>query len=84
MGRLLGPSWRPSIKGGGVLDLPPLRGHQNRLLGPSWGALGRSWGCLGGLLGPSWSFLGPSWGHVEASKAHRKRNGEKANIIDSV
>ena len=82
---LLGPSWRPSIKRGGVPDLgcplglskPPL----GALLGPSWGALGRSWGRLGGLLGPSWGLLGPSWGHLEASEAHRKRNGEKAKII---
>ena len=61
--------------------------------GPSWGhlgasrgalgpLLGRSWGRLGGILGPSWSSLGPSWGHLEASKAHRKRKGEKAQIID--
>ena len=60
----------------------PSWGPKNRLLGLSWGALGRSWDRLGGLLGPSWGLLGPSWGHLEASEAHRKRNGEKAKIIN--
>ena len=37
---------------------------------------------LGASSGRSWSPLGPSWGHLEASEAHRKRKGEKANVID--
>ena len=72
-------------KRGGSLECPPPLGPSKSSLGallePSWGALGRSWGRLGGLLGPSWGLLGPSWGHLEASEAHRKRNGEKAKII---
>ena len=52
---------------------------------PSW-ALGTSWAYLGllgfGLLGISWGRLGSSWSHLEASKANRKRKGEKAKSID--
>ena len=48
-----------------------------------------SWGPLGSLLERSWALFGPSWGplgplslepfggHLEASRAHRKRKGEK-------
>ena len=69
MERLLGPSWRPSIKRRGGPRFPsPLWGHQNRLLGLSWGPLGPLLGALGGrlggLLGPllelSWAIMGPS------------------------
>ena len=96
LGALLGPSWEPwgpswgnlgghrSKEGGSPICVPPLgpsKSPLGALLGRSWAALGRSWGRLGGLLGPSWSSLGPSWGHLEASKAHRKRKGEKAQII---
>ena len=59
-------------------ETSPLGAH----LGRSSGALGRSWARLGPLLGSSWGSLGPSWGHLEASEAHRKRNGEKAKIIN--
>jgi len=97
LGALLGPSWEPwraswghlgghrSKEGGSLMLVPPLGPSKpplGALLEPSWGALGRSWGRLGGLLGPSWGLLGPSWGHLEASEAHRKRNGEKAKIIN--
>ena len=85
LGALLGPSWEAIDQRSGGPDLgcplglskPPLWA----LLGPSWGALGRSWGRLGGLLAPSWGLVGPSWGHIEAPKAHRKRNGEKAKTM---
>ena len=80
---LLGLSWRVSVKRWGVL---PFRPPSGAIKIASWDALGpllgRSWGRLGGLLGPSWGLLGPSWGHLEASEAHRKRNGEKAKIIN--
>ena len=34
-------------------------------------------------MGPSLvGSLGPAWGHLEASEAHRKRKGEKAEHID--
>ena len=97
LGALLGASWEPwraswghlggyrSKEGGASRSAPPLGPSKpplGALLEPSWGALGRSWGRLGGLLGPSWGLLGPSWGHLEASEAHRKRNGEKAKIIN--
>ena len=64
----LGPSWGLLGRLGAVLG--PSRGH--------YGSLRSSWG----PLGPSWGSLGPSWGHLEASEAHRKRNGEKAKIIN--
>ena len=64
--------------------LGPFCGRQ----GPSWGSLGAVLGPPGALLGPSWALLGPSWGHLgpswshlEASDGHRKRKGEKAQII---
>ena len=60
----------------------PEKSPLGALLGRSWGDLGRSWARLGPLLGPSWGSLGPSWGHLEASRAHRKRKGEKAKNID--
>eukprot|EP00959_Pyramimonas_sp_CCMP1952_P124644 2606370-Pyramimonas_sp.AAC.1 len=40
---------------------------------------------LGAVGGLSWAPLGallePSWSHLAASDGHRKRKGEKANII---
>ena len=54
------------------------------LKSPPGPLLGRSWGCLGALLGPFWGPPGPSWSHLEASDGHRKRIGEKANIISLV
>ena len=39
--------------------------------------MGQSWA----FLGPYWGSLGPYWGHLEASEAHRKRKGGKANNI---
>ena len=60
----------------------PEKSRLGAFSGRSWGALGRSWARLGPLLGPSWGSLGPSWGHLEASRAHRKRKGEKAKNID--
>ena len=58
-GRLLGPSWRPSLKkeGGFFLAPPPVGafkwaswGSLGALLGRCWGSLGS----LGALLGSSW------------------------------
>ena len=85
LGGLLG-SW-DHLGGGrskevGRISRSPLRGHENRLLGPSGAALGRPWDRRGGLLGASWGSLGQSWGNLEASKAHRKRKDEKATFID--
>ena len=51
------------------------------VLGLLGGVFEPSWGPLGALLGPSWGPLGPSWSHLEASRAHRKRKGEKAKFI---
>ena len=97
LGAILGRSWEPSErswshlggdrskKGGLLIPIAPSEAQKERLgalLGRSWSALGRSWGRLGALLGPSWGSLGPSWGHLEASRAHRKRKGEKAKNID--
>ena len=68
---LLGPSWGP-------------QGQTRREflfrspLGPRKIA---SWGPLGALLDALEAVLGPSWSHLEASRAHRKRKGEKANNI---
>ena len=56
-------------------------GSLGALLGLSWALLGPSWGPQGPLLGLSWGHLGPSWSHLEASRAHRKRKGEKAKNI---
>ena len=81
LGRLGGhlePSWanlEPSLT---------VLGESWAIFGSFWAVLGRSWGLLGGLLGSSWDSLGPSWGHLEASKAYRKRKGEKARIIDFI
>ena len=49
-GRLLGPSWRPSLKkeGGFFLAPPPVRAFK-------WA----SWGSLGALLGRSWALQDP-------------------------
>ena len=96
LGALLGASWEPwrafwgnlggnrAKEGGGPSVPSPLWGHQDSLLGPSWSPLGAllgpSWGPLGPLLGPSWAI---SWGHLEASEAHRTRNGEKAKLINA-
>ena len=82
---LFGLSWRTSIKKGAaqihVAPHGPEKSPLGALFGRSWSALGRSWGRLGALLGPSWGCLGPSWGHLEASRAHRRRNNEKANYM---
>ena len=75
---LLGPVWRISIKE--LLFASPPLSRTSRRLGPSWGALGGLWGALGAVLGQSWGPLWPSWSHLEASGAHRKRNGENARI----
>ena len=79
----MGPSWallgailRPREPFGNERASP-----QSRLLGPSWGALGRSWDRLGPFFGHYWSPLGLSWSHLEASGALRKRKSEKAKII---
>ena len=93
LGAILGPigaSWAPLgaileeiYQGRGRTQLQsPLGSPINRLLDPSWSALGRSWGRLGALLGLSWGLLGPSWSHLEASEGHRKRKGEKAKNTD--
>ena len=87
VGGLLGSSWPPYLQTEGVINsgLPPWEAQTRRLgalLGRSWSALGRYWGRLGDLLGVSWGSLGQSWGHLEASKANRKRKGEKANNMD--
>ena len=86
----LGPSWgdlggNRSKKRRPLISAPPSGPEKSplgALLGRSWGALGRSWARLGPLWGLSWGSLGPSWGHLEASRAHRKRKGEKAKNID--
>ena len=44
--------------------------------------MGRYWVALGAIWGASWAPLGALLGHLEASKAHRKRRGGKAKIID--
>ena len=50
---------------------------------PLGALLGRSWAWA--LLGPSWASLGAVLGHlgahIEASRAHRERKGEKAKNI---
>ena len=88
---LLGASWghlggHRSKEMDAFFRPPPPSGPSNELigalLGRSWAALGRSWGRPGALWGPFWGPLGPSWSHLEASDGHRKRKGEKANIID--
>ena len=76
-----------SKRGGPPIPIAPSEALKERLgalLGRSWSAPGRSWGCLGALLGPFWGPPGPSWSHLEASDGHRKRIGEKANIISLV
>ena len=97
LGAVLGPSGAPlgpllghlgdhrSKETGAFFPAPPSGPEKSPLgplLGRSWGALGRSWAVLGPLLGPSWGPRGQSWSHLEASEAHRKRKGDKANTID--
>eukprot|EP00959_Pyramimonas_sp_CCMP1952_P155433 3251995-Pyramimonas_sp.AAC.1 len=48
---------------------------------PPIGVSGGPLGAVLGALGPSGGLLGPAWDHLEASEAHRKRNGEKAEIM---
>ena len=56
---LLGASWSLlGAKEGGSLEFSVPRPPLGRLLGPSWGPLGRS----RAPFGPSWGPLGPSWG----------------------
>ena len=96
LGAVLGPSGAPlgpllghlgghrAKETGALISIAPSgpeKSHLGAVLGRSWGALGRSWGRLGPLLGLSWGRLGPSWSHLEASRAHRKRKGEKAKNI---
>ena len=44
----------------------PPRGPKNRLLGPSWAALGARLGALGAVLGLFWASLGAVLGHLGA------------------
>ena len=59
----------------------PPRGPKNRLLGPSWGALGALLGALGAVFGPSWAPLGALLGPPGAILRPRKAIGsEKARM----
>ena len=89
LGALLRPSWSPWEASWGHHG-----GHRAKKGGnvgarkvASWGPFGAllrlPWGRIGALLGPSWGPLGPGWSHREASRAHRKRNGEKANNLET-
>ena len=76
LGCLEGPLGAIDQRKGECLMTVPPSVPQNE---PPGALLGRSWA----LLGPSWVNLSPSWGppacrHLKASRAHRKRKGEKA------
>ena len=66
LGALLESMWRISPKEGRCLITPAPLEPQNRLLAPSWSALGALLGALGAVLEPSWAPLGALLGHLGA------------------
>ena len=65
-GRLVGPSWRTSIKKEGRLQFrpPPFGSPKSRLSVRSWGVPGALLGALGAVLGLSRPSLGTLLGHI--------------------
>ena len=77
---ILAPVWWPLELFWGPLGAVLAR--IGAVLGPSWAVLGPSW-ISWAVLSPSGGPLGPSWSHLEASEAHRERNGEKAHTVQT-
>ena len=84
LGGPLGPFSRTSINEGEVPVSPAPLEPQTRLFGSSLGALGCSWSPCGASVGPFWSSLGPARMDLDASRAHWRRNGEKANALKHI